>query len=169
MKNRPALRLLTGNIYMTMDNQQQEKAIRLMQQYLALNPGDNHGFRSLLINHYLQQRQDQQTLGLANRYPQDMMAETIYGKILALYRMDKIDQAENTLRLAYKQLPLVADYLLKARVKQGNLDEDGYIYGGKDQAWIYRDDMRETWQASTGAMKWLKSTLEKCRLNPDIS
>ena len=161
MENRPALRLLTGNIYMAMDNQQQEKAIHLMQQYIALNPGDNHGFRSLLINHYLQQKQDQLALELANHYPQDIMAETIYGKILALYRLDKIDQAENTLRLAYEQLPLVADYLLKARVKQGNLDEDGYIYGGEDQAWIYRDDMRETWQASTGAMKWLKSTLRK--------
>lgn len=159
MENRSALRLLKHSITMALDKRQQEKATRLMQQYIKLNPSDNHGYRSLLINHYLQQGQDQQALELCRHYPDDMMAETRYGKTLALYRLGHLDKAKNSLLQAHEALPLVADYLIKSRVKKPRIDEYGYTYGGADQAWLYRDDMRETWRASAGAIKWLKQQL----------
>jgi len=87
-----------------------------------------------------------------------MLAETQYGRILALYRTGELRKAEQALHSALEQLPKVAEYLIKARVAQPELSDFGIQFGGDDQAWFYRDEMRETWKKTSGCLEWLKKT-----------
>jgi len=157
--NRPPLRLLVHNINLAINQDKHKYSIEQIKCYLQLNPEDNHGYRSLLINHYLRENQNEKAIELATNYPDDMLAETRYGKVLALYRLGDLDAAEQALQSALDTLPLVAEYLIKARVAQPKLNDYGISYGGKDQAWFYRDEMRETWKQAEGGLAWLKKQI----------
>jgi len=160
-ENRPALRLLVHNINMAINQDRPQYSIKQVKLYLQLNPGDNHGYRSLLINHYLQENQNEIAIELATKYPEDMLAETRYGKVLAHYRLGDLASAEKILQSTLIDLPLVAKYLVKTRVAQPELSDFGISYGGEDQAWFYRDEMRETWKQTEGCLAWLKKQLDK--------
>ncbi len=40
----------------------------------------------------------------------------------------------------------------------GQLNQHGVSYGGKDQAWIYREEMRDCWLETPDCLKWLKQS-----------
>jgi hypothetical protein len=105
---------------------------------------------------YLMAGRDQDALALAQRYDVDMAPQTRYGKVLALFRAGDLAGAEAAVREAHADLPYVARYLCLKRVRQPELDEYGITLGGEDQAWLYRDAMRATWEATEGALDWLK-------------
>jgi len=159
-ENRPLLRQLTHNINLALGKDERNHAIELMKLYLKLNPHDNHGYRSLLINHYLQHNENHEAITLADNYPDDMLAETSYGLVLALYRSGELQKAEQALHNAFERLPKVADYLIKARIAQPQLSDFGIQFNGDDQAWFYRDEMRETWKKTEGCLTWLKKQLK---------
>ena len=54
-----------------------------------------------------------------------------------------------------RDLPLVPEYLLRELVEAPELNEFGVKLGGEDQAWLYREDMREVWMATDGMRPWL--------------
>lgn len=159
-ENRPALRLLTHDINLAINQNEHARSIEQIKLYLHLNPHDNHGYRSLLINHYLQHNENQKAIEFAANYSDDMLAETRYGCVLAHYRLGDFQAAEQTLQATLSELPLVAQYLVKARVAQPELSDYGISYGGKDQAWFYREEMRETWKQTEGCLAWLKKQLK---------
>jgi tetratricopeptide (TPR) repeat protein len=154
--NRPALRSLVRLLMVKRANQAgAEECERLLTWLLRLNPVDNHGLRQLAINEWLQQGRNEEACQLAECYPEDMFAETRYGLVLALYRLNRIDSAQQVAEAAVADLPLVADYLVKKQVRRPKLDARGFRFGGHDQAWLYRKAMREVWQATPGALEWL--------------
>lgn len=157
-ENRPALRLLSRRINLHLDRREAEAAARLMERLVALNPNDNHGYRCLLMEHYLRAGDNARALSLWDRYADDWYnPEMSYGYALALYRVDRREEAAQTLRKAVKQLPEVRRALLASKVKPPKLSEFGGIaVGGKDQAAFYRDDMLDIWQATPGALDWLR-------------
>ena len=159
-ENRPALRLLTHDINLAINQTEQAHAIKQIKLYLQINPHDNHGYRSLLTNHYLQNDDDIEAIELIANYPDDMLAETRYGLVLALYKLGDLQAASLALQAAIIAMPLVAEYLIKPRVTQPKLSEYGISYGGKDQAWFYREEMRETWKQTKGCIEWLKKQLK---------
>ena len=154
--NRPALRLLASFIEDMFDDWEDGRLERAMSLYLRLNPNDNHGFRSPLVNHLLTAGRDADALACAERFPEDMFAETRYGAVLALYRLGRLDEAESRLRQAQDDLPLVLNYLVRARVRRPKMDGYGIAIGGSDQAWLYREDMRDVWTQTDGALAWLR-------------
>lgn len=159
MENRPALRLLTNRIFQLMDEGELEQYIALAEYYIKINPIDNHGLRCELINHYLKQNNNQQALALSQQYPNDGMAEISYGRVLACYSSGQTEQAEHYLEDAYLRLPLVAEYLLKSKVRQPEINPYGITHGGEEEAWVYRNEMRETWKAHPGSLNWLKEKI----------
>jgi hypothetical protein len=52
----------------------------------------------------------------------------------------------------------VAQYLARARVARPEFPGPGIFVGGPDEASLYRDEMRATWNNTRGAMHWLKQT-----------
>ena len=153
--NRPVLRLLVHfTEYRTGDweDGRCESAIRL---YLRLNPDDNHGIRCYFVDQLLTAGRDAEALACAQQYPNDMFAETRYGAVLALYRLGRLEEAEACLGKALDHLPLVPKYLLRDRVARPKSGEHDMEIGSEDQAWRYRDGMREVWAESEGALEWL--------------
>jgi len=156
LENRPALRSLARMVQMAEYRRDNAQAIEYAKRLLALNPMDNHGVRTLVMNHLLQQNKNEEAIELADQYPGDMNPELPFGQALAYYRLGEIDIAEEILEEATDMLPKVAPMLLRKTVKKPKLSQHGVRIGGNDQAWYYRETARELWLQTPGAMNWLK-------------
>lgn len=159
--NRPALGLLAD--YIELLTEGDDRYEDLMVLYLRLNPNDNHGYRTDLINMLLRARRDTEALELGQRYANEMFAETAYGVGLALYRLGREAEAADALATAVEDLPLVLKYLLRKRIEQPAADEHGMVIGGEYQAWLYREAMRQTWLAVPGMYDWLKQFVDRAQ------
>ena len=154
-ENRPALRLLAQEAFELHDYDEPEAMLR-MQQLLRLNPNDNHGLRDLVVNLHLERGEDRDALSVIAAYPDDNMSALCFGKVLALYRLGDVAGAAAALKAANKQKPKIVKFLLPARKAQPKSSPHGIQIGGDDEAWQYREEMREVWMSVPGAMDWLK-------------
>lgn len=161
LDNRPALRSLARLAQTHLHRQQLEPAIELGHYLLSINPTDNHGFRAIVINHFLRHGESQQAASIASRYPDDMLCETCYGQALAHYCLGQHHEANAAIAIAIERLPKVAKYLLKARSSRPKPGEYGIQIGGDEQAWLYREEMRDTWLQIPGALDWLTKAAQK--------
>lgn len=157
--NRPALRLLVRAHLLEVGAGHEEAAAALVERLLALNPQDTHGVRAELMNHYLRLHSDQQALELARRFPNDALADLAYGEVLALYRLGQPERAARALRSAVDRLPGIPRFLLRKRVRRPTLHQDGFEVADEDQAWRYRQAMRDVWAAEPGLLNWMKKRL----------
>jgi tetratricopeptide (TPR) repeat protein len=155
-RNRPALRLLFRRYLSQMEEGQPQGAGETLETLLRLNPSDNHGIRAELMNHYLRAGEDAKALALARHFPGDVLVDLAYGEVLALYRLGEQEGARVALRTATRRLPRVPHYLTRKRVKQPRLSPLGMTPGGEDQAWLYREAMRDVWESEPGLLKWMK-------------
>ncbi len=159
MENRPALRLLASCIDALDEGAAEdagaERLDHLTNLYLRLNPPDNHGLRCQTANRLLREGRDADALEIAERYPDDMFAETCYGRALALFRLGREEEAGEAMRTAAERLPRVLKHLQRERAPRPRPDDFGMVIGGEYQAWLYRQDMRETWLAVPGIQDWL--------------
>ena len=155
-RNRPALRLLFRRYLSQLDEGEPQGAARTLEALLRLNPQDNHGVRAELMNHYLRGGEDAKALALARRFPDDVLVDLAYGEVLALYRLGEQDRARKALRTAAHRLPRIPHYLTRKRVKQPSLSPLGTTPGGEDQAWMYREAMRDVWESEPGLLRWMK-------------
>ncbi|MFQ5488391.1 MAG: hypothetical protein ACE5ET_08130, partial [Gammaproteobacteria bacterium] len=151
-ENRPALRLLARYAFWLEAEGEGEAARERLTQLIRLNPDDNHGARTLLVNLLLRAGDDAAALELYSRYPDDMHVELPLGAALAHYRRGEHEQA----RQAHALNPHVIRMLIVQRARKPKLDERGITLGGKDQAWIYREAMRDCWRQVPGALDWLQ-------------
>lgn len=164
-RNRPAVRLLFRLYLWHMETGEEAAAMAALERLLALNPRDNHGVRAELMNQLLRRGEDQRALELARSFPGDVLADLAYGEVLALYRLGDQAQARRALRSAVGRLPRIPHYLTRKRIKQPPQDGPqgrvsgiilGLAPGGEDQAWLYREAMRDVWEAEPGILAWLK-------------
>ena len=154
--NRPALRLLFRRYLCQLDEGEPAGAAHTLETLLRLNPQDNHGARAELMNHYLRSGEDEKALALADRFPDDLLADLAYGEVLALYRLGEQERARSALRTAVHRLPRIPPYLTRKRIKQPRLSPLGVDPGGDGQAWLYREAMRDVWEAEPGILRWMK-------------
>jgi len=154
--NRPALRLLAHHIHLVRTAGQTAEAVHRLEQYLILSPGDSHGFRGFLIEHHLRAGDDESALEIAARFPDDILVETSMGRVLALYRLGRLEEAVVGLASTHRNNPYLIEMLINTRVKKPRIDQHGIRVGGPDQAWLYRESMRPVWQATPGAIEWLE-------------
>lgn len=160
--NRPALRSLARRVYLLTRHGDESGAARAAERMLALNPDDNHGFRNTVVNHRLRQGDDEGALALTEQYLDTTNPECAYGRVLTLYRLGRLDDARSALCKAMEHLPEVPRYLTAKRVKKPDIHPGRITVGGADQAWLYREDMHDVWQATPGALDWLKQAVGDC-------
>jgi hypothetical protein len=154
--NRPALRLLFRRYLCQLDEGEPAAAARTLETLLRLNPQDNHGARAELMNYYLRTGEDEKALALAGLFPDDVLVDLAYGEVLALYRLGEQERARTALRTAVRRLPRIPAYLTRKRIKQPRPSVLGIDPGGEDQAWLYREAMRDVWEAEPGILRWMK-------------
>jgi tetratricopeptide (TPR) repeat protein len=161
-ENRAALRLLFRLYLLQDESGDAVGAAATLETLLRLNPDDNHGVRAELMNHYLRQREDERALELASRFPNDLLADLAYGEVLALYRLGQQADAERALTSAVGRLPRIPHYLTRKRVRQPTLRTSSVKPGDDDQAWLYREAMRDVWESEPGILTWMKK-VAACR------
>lgn len=163
LENRPFLRCLWGLMYHGYHQSlgQTEPALAIAREMLDYNPNDNQGVRALAMSWLLETGQDAEAVELAKRYPKDFLAETTYGRALALFRLKRLLEAEKKLKAAIQNLPAVADELLKSTHRAPRTVRSGYeTVGGADQAYNYWEADGNLWTGTTGALDWLRQVRE---------
>jgi len=90
-------------------------------------------------------------------YPGDMNPEVTFGKVLVLYRLGRQKQAVEEVGHALEFLGKIPRYLTAKRIRKPKLRPDAVQYGGDDQAWYYREEMRDVWLQTPGVLEWLKN------------
>ena len=154
-ENRPALRLLMQKIDMARYSQEELPLLEWL--VLTLNPDDNGGQRERLVHAYCEAGRPADALAVCDRFPGDDLAGILYGRVLALYLLDRRGDAVTALAHAAKRLPKVLKTLVAARPKTPPLTPGMLTHGGDDQAWRYRVASRETWMKCQ-ALDWLQET-----------
>lgn len=154
--NRPPLRALARLVTLLRAARPAE-ALTVAERLLSLNPNDNHGYRGMIINEYLKKGENLKAADLTARFPDDATVEVAYGEALALFRLGKPAPAERRLRGALKRSTKVIDYLLRDKVRKPKLQPGLVTFGGDDEAWYYREDMRTVWLDTPGAAGWLRT------------
>jgi hypothetical protein len=153
LENRPALRLLEGHIDRLDDDGER---VRLLEWLVTtLNPNDNQGQRENLARLLIILDRAADALALCGRYPDDGLGAMRYARVLALYRLGRLDEAALALAAARKERPKILKTLLAARPRMPDLDFDTEEINGDDEAWYYRMDWLPAWQ-ELGALDWLK-------------
>ena len=110
------------------------------------------------MNLLLRLGDDEAALALAARYGDDLFPELQYGRVLALVRLGREGEAAEAVLRAVNALPEVRRYLMRERAAQPPLDPRGVTFGGKDQAWLYRDAMRDLWLRHPEALALVRKT-----------
>jgi len=155
-ENRPALRALSRLVQLALLDGDRNAALLRAQRLIAINPHDNHGFRMIVMNQLIHENRDEHALELAEKFPNDMNPEVAYGRVLVLYRLGMQKEAVEALGNSLEYLGKIPRYLIAKRVKKPKLDPNGTMLGGDDQAWYYREEMRDVWRQTPGAIDWLK-------------
>jgi tetratricopeptide (TPR) repeat protein len=167
-QNRPALRLLARQAYRAMDVAQRDPSkrgrfVELAERLIQLNPNDNHGFRGPLSHAYLELGEPEKMLALYSHYPGDHICEMALNRVLALYELGRRGEALSALAELPRQRDAAVKMLLAANPKPPREDASGTVlYGGKPEAWAYRETHLALWQRS-GALAWLRDAQRALR------
>jgi tetratricopeptide (TPR) repeat protein len=162
LENRPFLRAYSGLAQDAMERGQTGEALAIWQDLLDLNPNDNQGIRSLVVDGFFARRRPAQVLALCERYPDDGMPALLYGRVLALYMLGRTDEAAASLVEAAECRPLVAKELTKKTHHEPRDLHPGYVtMGGADEAFYYWRDAGEYWKRMPDALNWVRKTLGK--------
>jgi len=155
--NRPFLRLFLSHAMFVERHQKASKARPLYEEILLLNPGDNQGVRSLLSTLYFKLGLAEEVLALGKKYPKDLSPEIIMGRILAFIKLGKEKEALARIKKDKRWIKHLVIELLKAsHVKPENCRPDRVTLGGEDEAYYYWEDQGAFWQATRGAIEFLK-------------
>lgn len=155
LANRPALRLVALQIDARMSLRPADPLTPgLMAWIIRLNPDDNHGYRTLLAQHWLRESRPEAALALMDRYP-DAIGPALADRLLALVVLGREHEAAALLAAEGSWIAEVCRALLARSYRRPReLDDDYVTVGGRGEAWIYREDMRATWER-TGGLRWL--------------
>jgi len=161
LENRPFLRSYHALGLQHLEYGNVEMALSIFRTIMSLNPGDNQGIRALVVDCCLKLKMYKDVLAVCNDLQSDHMAETIYGRVLALVALKRNTKAEKAFRQAVAALPLVAAEIIKVRhPRPRNMDEGRYIVGGADQAWYYWREMGKYWEEVPGAIDFIRVGLK---------
>jgi len=157
LENRPFLRCLHGQALDRREEGEVEEALRLFQELLLLNPNDNQGVRVLAMEALFRLERLEDALKIAEHYPEDAMAETLYGRALALFKLGQLRKATAALKEAVEYLPLVRKELLKTRHRLPRTARpDMVTLGGADEAYYYWEHWGQFWEEDPEALEWLR-------------
>ena len=147
LNNRPALRAIQNHAWLLVQQQQDLDAAQALLEWLlnTLNPADNQGIRFILARLYLLENRPQPLLDLLKRHG-DESAELMYHRALALYMAGKKAEAKRALQHAAERWPEVLKMLQALKPRKPKLSQHGVTAGGKDEAWLYRDQFLPLWQ-----------------------
>ena len=135
-ENRPFLRTLQGLGIGLLNIHQYKKAVKIFEQMLSYNPDDNQGIRMAAIHAYMALGNFNAILNLCARFPDDIMADVLYGKVYAYFRLDRLSEARKALEQAVQQSPNIAKEITKKSHKTVRVGMP-FAYGSEEEAFDF--------------------------------
>lgn len=164
LDNRPFLRVYHYYGLKFLSINEIEKALCIFNNILDINPNDNQGVRALVINCHLSLKRPLDVLRIAGNYPDDTLADTLYGKILALFQLGRIEEANKALEDATSILPLVAKEISKKQHRKPKVSNLGFItHGGEDEAYYFWKENGKHWKETPGAIEFVRECISRKR------
>ena len=161
LDNRPYLSLLAEHASLIEAFSGCQKAIPLYEEIISLNPNDNQGIRDILTTAFLKTGQLENLLKLDQKYPDDMMIGLQIGTILALYKLNKLDEAQKRIKKLKSRFKIAFEEILKSEHPQPKITPGRVLMGGEDEAWFYWEDQGTMWMATNGAREFLREKLDE--------
>ena len=156
-QNRPALRLLVALFFHLRGTGRSGEAYAVARELVfELNPSDNHGLRNELAGLCFEAGDAQGAFDVCARFPDDALAATQLDRVLALYLLDRRDEAADALRSASAHSPKALPLLFADAPKPARQDGPFVRLGGREEAYEYRESRRTLWEKS-GALDWARS------------
>lgn len=161
LENRPFLRACHGLGLFYMEDGKFDKAFSIFNEILAMNPNDNQGIRALAIQCSFALKMPEGVLKICDKYSDDSMPDTLYGRALALFQVGKKEEAKAALKDAVKLRPKVAIELVKTKhTKPKNMMEKYVTSGGEDEAYEYWEMCGEYWGKTPGAIEFVREHIK---------
>ncbi|MDZ4163585.1 MAG: hypothetical protein U1C55_00490 [Smithellaceae bacterium] len=134
-----------------------KEALAIFNSLLSFNPGDHQGVRGIAIETAFALGRPDEVLRICEKYPEDILVDTLYARPLVLIQLGRIEEAVKLLASATEQYPLVARDLLKKRHVRPRGSEPGFVeVGGADEAYEYWRRMGKNWKNTEGALDLLR-------------
>jgi len=150
---RAGLALVVG-----MERGDRQRSRRLAERLLVLDENDSLGLRELVLDQLLREGRDSEALALSDQPTGEEEAPllgVLMGRVLALYRLECFDAAEEALEAVDALNAHVVAMLCADNPRPVPLAVEVPEPGTKAEAWQYRALMRDQWVATRGALKWL--------------
>ena len=162
--NRPFLRVYHSLGLQYLEQGDTEEALSIFTNIVSLNPNDNQGVRALIVGCCFRLHRPDRVLRICDQYPDDGMEQLLYGRVLALLQLGREQDAELALDRAFYNLPLVAQELTKQVHRPPTDFREGYVtHGGEDQAHDYWIHEGQHWEATLGAIGFVRKFLRRKR------
>lgn len=113
--------------------------------------------RYYLIHFLIMEYRLDEAQELLNKYD-DNTATWLYAKALFLYRKNKLQEAEQTLKVAVDSNKTLVDYLLKKKDRPTRR-LNGFVNGDDTEGVYYYFNYSNAWNSSVGALGWLNRIL----------
>jgi predicted Zn-dependent protease len=159
---RTGLALVVG-----MERGARQRSRQLAERLLALDDGDSLGLCELVLDQLLREGRDLEALELSEREMQTDPDEAtplglLMGRVLALYRLERRDEARDALAETRRHNPHALAMLCADNPRPARTAADGIAEpGSRAEAWQYRTLMRDQWRVTPGALDWLRDHLPR--------
>lgn len=158
LENRELLMLLLHRAIFIERNKGALASIPYYEEILNLNPNDNQGIRTILSTLYLKTKREEKVLKLRKQYPDDLTQEVVLGYALALIKLGEWKKAGDHLMAHFPDCKHSIKELLKTtHTTPKGYDPHRISVGGKDEAYLYWENQGNLWQATKGALEFLKN------------
>ncbi|TDR52690.1 SEC-C motif-containing protein [Halomonas ventosae] len=157
---RTGLALVVG-----MERGARARSRELAERLLTLDDQDSLGLRELVLDQLLREGRDRAALALSERELEGDDDETpplglLMGRVLALYRLERRDEAAEALGEVARHNPHAMAMLCAENPRPVGGGEGVADPGSRAEAWQYRTLMRDQWRTTPGALDWLQARLD---------
>ncbi|GGX80972.1 hypothetical protein GCM10007160_05240 [Litchfieldella qijiaojingensis] len=155
---RTGLALVVG-----MERGARERSRHLAERLLSLDDQDSLGLRELVLDQLLREGRNEHALEVSQQPMETPMLGVLMGRALALYRLERRDEAFDALREATIVNTHVIAMLCADNPRAASAGDGVPESGSRAEAWQYRILMRDQWANTRGALAWLDA--QRARLN----
>jgi tetratricopeptide (TPR) repeat protein len=157
VSTRPYMRARLGLAQSLEDLDRRDEAIPHYRELLRLNADDNQGVRYALLAALMLAGRDDETAALLAQFGDEDTALWRYGRALAVFRREGDSRAaREALREALRSNRHVPQYLT-GDADWPDAPPDSYSPGSREEAAICDIELGEAWDATPGAITWLRA------------
>jgi len=159
VRTRPYMRALYGLAGTLDDLERMDEAVECYQAMLRLNADDNQGARYRLLSLLIEVDQDRDATALMKAFGDEGSPVWAYARALLSFRKDgATTETRTVLKRAIEANPSVSDYLMDP---EDTVPAPPDPTDGAYEAMTCADSLGSAWDATTGAIEWLKRRAPK--------